>query len=220
MGGIAQVHKASPGTLVVLCEGKKGGGFWICTSCGAGFARQVTAGEHRTALGSTCRGRLENTAIGHEFLTDVLRVEFNTVGAAFGTAIDPAWFAWGLGYAFLLGSADVLEVPSQDLSVTITSDVGRHMPAIVLYDDVPGGAGLVGSLESPSKFRKALERAHERTSGSCGCGEDTSCYGCLRSYGNQFAHPWLSRGPVNGTLGTYLSAWATPADDEPSARVP
>lgn len=36
-----------------------------------------------------------------------------------------------------------------------------------------------------------LENARKRVQGGCGC--DSSCYGCLRSYRNQFAHPHLNR---------------------------
>ena len=64
--------------------------------------------------------------------------------------------------------------------------------SIVLYDAVPGGAGLVAQLEEemdPSgSFQEGSATACE---GRCGC--DLSCYGCLRSYRNQFAHPHLNR---------------------------
>ena len=55
----------------------------------------------------------------------------------------------------------------------------------------PGGAGLVAQLERESVFDAVLRNARERVRGSCGC--DSSCYGCLRSYRNQFAHSHLNR---------------------------
>ena len=61
----------------------------------------------------------------------------------------------------------------------------------MLYDNVPGGAGLVAQLEQKSVFKEVLTNARERVQDNCGC--DSSCYGCLRSYRNQFAHPHLDR---------------------------
>ena len=57
----------------------------------------------------------------------------------------------------------------------------------VLYDSVPGGAGLVAQLAEESVFNETLRNACHRVQGNCGC--DSSCYGCLRSYRNKFAHP-------------------------------
>lgn len=85
----------------------------------------------------------------------------------------------------VLGAADALAVPQQDLNVTLSSQ------AIVLYGDVPGGAGLVAQLKDEAAFCGVVERARGRVVGKCGC--DTSCYGCLRSYRNQFIHTQLDR---------------------------
>ena len=56
----------------------------------------------------------------------------------------------------------------------------------------------------------SLEAAYRRVEGSCECGEDTSCYGCLRNYRNQFAHTQLRRGPVKRYIGSLLRNWKTP----------
>ena len=81
------------------------------------------------------------------------------------------------------------------------------MSPIVLYDNVPGGAGLVARLEEEQVLKAVLETAQKRVSGICGCAEGTSCYGCLRSYRNQFAHQYLQRGPVARYLETTLAQW-------------
>jgi len=210
MGGVAQVTKASPGYLVVLCEGKRGRGFFICEQCGAGFADQPHDREHKTALGASCGGPLQPAALGHQFLTDVVLVEFLPVPAA-SVVNDGAerllWFQHSLAYAIVQGASSTLEVPLQDLNVTITSAGAHGRPQIVLYDNVPGGAGLVAQLEDPSRFRRCLEAARERVTGRCGCGPEASCYGCLRHYGNQFAHPYLARGPVHDYLESILREW-------------
>ena len=205
LGGIARVWKASPGDLVVLCEGRKGRGFRICADCGAGFGGTKTPPEHESPSGRVCRGRLESVALGHQFRTDVLRVCFVREPSDVGPG-DRLWFYHSLAYAVVHGAAEVLEVPRQDLSVTVrTSAPDAH--EIVLYDAVPGGAGLVARLQEPETFREVLDAARARVADCRGCAPDASCYACLRHYGNQFAHPRLKRGPVARFLAEMLEAW-------------
>ena len=99
--------------------------------------------------------------------------------------------AYSVAYAVLFGAAESLDVPDTDLNVTIAAGTIPGESAIVLYDNVPGGAGLVALLEHAEVFWEALTHAYERVQGHCGC--DSSCYGCLRSYRNQFAHTHLDR---------------------------
>ena len=207
MGGIAMATRASPGYLFVLCEGKRGNGFRICTECGAGFTNLLREDEHKSPYGTTCRGRLEPpVALGHEFLTDVLLIRFFSEGPCM-EGNDEYWFIQSLSYAMLQGAAAVLEVPLMDINVTVKYTLNDEAPEIVLYDNVPGGAGLVARLESPDVFRSSLDAARDRVAGRCGCASDTSCYGCLRHYGNQFAHPHMKRGPVLRFLEEMLERW-------------
>lgn len=176
-----RVTKAQPGTLVILCEGKGRAGFHICLTCGGGFKERTA--PHKSPHGSSCNGTLEQLSLGHELVTDVVRLQF--------PGLIGEWDAYSVAYAVVLGVAKALDVPDTDLNVTITAGERPTETGIVLYDNVPGGAGLVAQLEDESLFREALERACERVEGGCGC--DTSCYGCLRSYRNQFAHTHLDR---------------------------
>src|SRR5262249_25253359 len=107
----------------------------------------------------------------------------------------------------LEGIAETLEVPPTDLNVTIGHTRPPALPLIVLYDDVPGGAGLVARFEDPGVFRQSIEAAYHRVEGGCQCGADTSCYGCLRNYRNQYAHTALKRGPVMRYFDEILKAW-------------
>ena len=183
-----RVTKAVPGTLVILCEGKNRKGFYICTSCGAHMTG--AKGKHRSPWGSDCGGTLGNFSLGHELVTDIVRLQFPRLGGE--------WDAYSVAYALLLGAATALDVPDTDLNVTIARGDHSKESAIVLYDDVPGGAGLVVQLERESVFDEVLSNARERVQGNCGC--DSSCYGCLRSYRNQFAHPYLDRKAALATL--------------------
>ena len=183
-----QVTKALPGTLVILCEGRNREGFYICRSCGAHMTGPQ--GEHKSPSDSKCNGTLEQFSLGHELVTDVVCLRF--------PQLRGEWEASSVAYAVLLGAAETLDVPDTDLNVTITGGDNPGDSAIVLYDNVPGGAGLVVQLEREKVFDEMLCNARERVQGNCGC--DSSCYGCLRSYRNQFAHPHLDRNRVREIL--------------------
>lgn len=209
--GAVTLTTVSPGYLVVLCEGRRGAGFYICGQCGAGF-RQLTKevqNGHSTPYGAKCSARPETlrpeVSLGHEFVTDVLRMQFHT---ALDGDIEPTWFAHSLAYALVEGAAEMLEVPTTDLNATVaySAEHGQTAP-IILYDNVPGGAGLVARLEHKDVLRACIEAAEKRVAGNCGCDESTSCYGCLRSYRNQFAHQHLQRGSVCEYLNMILSSW-------------
>jgi superfamily II DNA or RNA helicase len=207
--GKVQITKTSPGTMVVLCEGRRGEGFGICEKCGAGFRqsdKKLLKG-HKTPLGIDCPGMIQtHISLGHEFSTDVLRLQFLVQPLL--SNMEPSWFAYSLAYAIVEGAATILEVPSTDLNATViyANDESPVSP-IILYDNVPGGAGLVARLEEKDTLGQTLESALKRVSGDCGCGDDTSCYGCLRSYRNQFAHQYLNRGQVKRYLEAMLIDW-------------
>jgi hypothetical protein len=199
---LVSVTKASPGLMVVLCEGRRGAGFYLCSVCGAGF-RTNERPPHKTPQGQECRGTLDNVSLGHEFVTDILQLQFHHDPR---NGVDRVSFALSLAYAVVEGAAEVLEVPSADLNATVTHGSQPVLP-IILYDNVPGGAGLVARLESENVLKECLEAALRRVEGGCGCAPNTSCYGCLRHYRNQFVHPHLARGPVHDYLDSILQEW-------------
>jgi len=207
-GPLATVRKAIPGRMAVLCEGRRARQFYVCNSCGAGFV-DLPKTSHGTPWGGQCTGTLAHVSLGHEFVTDVVQVEFHLSPMPNELAKDSAGLGLGIATALLEGMAEVVDVPSSDLNVTIGRGGLSGLPVIVLYDDVPGGAGLVARIEDPNAFRMSVEAAYRRVEGSCQCGENTSCYGCLRNYRNQFAHPQLKRGPAKQYLGRILDQWKT-----------
>ncbi|MBI3951926.1 MAG: DEAD/DEAH box helicase [Acidobacteria bacterium] len=211
--GVISLTTVSPGYMVVLCEGRRGRGFYVCRQCGAGFrefTKELQKG-HKTPHGENCSVRPESlrpdVSLGHEFVTDVLQIQFQP---QLEGPMEPVWFAYSLAYALVEGAAaeEVLGVPSTDLNATVAySSQDYSIPPIVLYDNVPGGAGLVARLEEKEVLQACLDTALKRVSGNCDCDESTSCYGCLRSYRNQFAHQHLQRGPVMHYLEALLSQW-------------
>ncbi|HCC34009.1 MAG TPA: hypothetical protein DEQ28_08985 [Clostridiales bacterium] len=190
-----RLTKASPGQLVVICEGRRGEGFYICLDCGTGLRQRKRS--HETPYDQACTGKLKSLSIGHEFDTDVVRLQFT---ASCPPGQEPAWTAYALAYALIAGAAEVLQVSDTDLSATVGHADCHPLPPVILYDDVPGGAGLVAALEEEAVLRGCLGAALKRVDGRCGCGETTTCYGCLRTYQNQFAHQHLQRGTARRLL--------------------
>lgn len=176
-----RVTKAVPGTLVILCEGRNRRGFYICPKCGAHSADPTP--KHQSPVGSECKGTLKKYSLGHELVTDVVRLQI--------PELKDEWDTYSVAFACVLGAAEVLDVPDSDLNVTISGGECPHESSIVLYDNVPGGAALVAQLEREEVLVAMLRSAQRRVEGNCGC--NSSCYGCLRSYRNQFAHPHLNR---------------------------
>ena len=212
---LLELTPASPGRMVVLCEGRRGSGFYLCLECGAGDRQRKALAKHKTPYGQSCSGQIENFSLGHEFITDVLRLEFRLLPSAEPAARfaqdDPVGFAYSLAYALVEAAAEILEIPPTDLNAVGVYEEGRLIPPVLLYDDVPGGAGLVARLEDEALLRECFELAARRVGGACGCGELASCYGCLRSYRNQFVHDRLRRGPVRAYLDELLTRWPTAA---------
>src|SRR5262249_11500009 len=92
---------AAPGRMVVLCEGRRGEGFYICERCGAGFRRRER--QHRSPLGRLCAGTLRNLCLGHDFVTDVIQLRFRRPPEA---AIEAGSFALSLASALVEGAAE------------------------------------------------------------------------------------------------------------------
>jgi ATP-dependent helicase YprA (DUF1998 family) len=74
-------------------------------------------------------------------------------------------------------------------------------PVFVLYDDIPGGAGLARRVHD--RASDVLGAAYEVTLCQA-CGPGSSCYRCLRTYRNQRHHESLDR----TAAGRYLAAYA------------
>ncbi len=183
------------GTLAVVNNGLKRG-FQICRSCGYGrLAEPKALKEHKRPYGRECTGMLRTYHLGHEFMTDVVQLDFT------GQAPTDQTFWLSLVYALLEGASQALDVPRRDLDGCLFTELSR--PSVVLLDNVPGGAGHVEQVEK--RLKDILDAALARVSGVCGCAEETSCYGCLRNYNNQWCHAQLRRGDVKDYLEGLLA---------------
>jgi len=185
-------YYSSEGELAVICKGKKGRGFWVCFSCGRGLPERLQK-PHTSPFGTECKGTLKRIHLGHKFKTDVLSV-----------AIEPSVhgdynFWLSLLYAILEGASQFLGIRREDVDGCLYPSGQGHM--LVLFDTVPGGAGHVRRLLEDDNMRGVVATAREHLS-QCTCGPETSCYGCLRNYQNQFCHEKLQRGVVLEFLET------------------
>jgi len=199
-GGIlARLEFIESGTMVILCEGRKGNGFWICNRCGAGFENLPQ--KHKTPYGKDCFGQCSRVSLGHEFLTNILKISF--LGNYRSYAEKFNGLAYSLLYALIEGASQLLDIPTSDLNGTVSG--GKGDSKIVIFDNVPGGAGIVDYVSQPANFEKVLHNAYDRVKGICGCSDETSCYGCLRNYRNQFIHQDLVRGPVKQFIAELLA---------------
>lgn len=187
--GTCSVKVGPRGRLVAISDGPGSSGYWICNWCGHGSTRDTSpkkppAHDH-LIKGTPCNGSATWLDLAHTYETDLLLMELHVPGL---NTTKENWKS--LLYAVLEAACDELEISRDDIGGSL-SPTGASSWEIVLFDTVPGGAGHV--LLIAEKFEKVLAAALKRVS-SCDCGEETSCYGCLRSYGNQRDHDEISRG--------------------------
>ncbi len=180
------------GKLFVLNQGSNGSGLYVCPTCGYATdpTKKKKIGSHKNKFDRPCPNKnLINVSLGHEFSTDILKITLPkhpfTVKVPENT--EPKDEYLSVMYAILEGASKALDINRGDISGCVTGD-----QEIILFDDTPGGSGFVKHIYS--NMEKVLREARNKVSGQCGCTEETSCYGCLRNYSNQFYHDVLSRG--------------------------
>ncbi|WP_197034555.1 DEAD/DEAH box helicase [Glycomyces sp. NRRL B-16210] len=177
--------------LIVVNEGPGGRRFRVCDRCGAGSSGGTGAGGHEHPVtGQPCRSRTRLAALAHPFETDIADLTFPT-----RTLPREAWLS--AMYALLEGASQALGISRDDIDGTLYAHQGSH-PGLVLFDTVPGGAG--NALQIAEHLDRVVEAALARVS-TCDCGEESSCYSCLRGYRNQRFHEDLSRRAALDVLG-------------------
>lgn len=184
---LARVARSRNGRITVVNAGP-GGGYQVCRWCG--FIREASGevlAEHDRPRSfgagkgaSKCAGSLVRTQLGHWYLTDTVQIDPG--------AVYPHDHLLSLAAALVAG-IDAVGIAQADVLSSV-SPHGAGYGTIVLYDSVPGGAGHAHRVADllPQLFSAARRRVEE-----CDCGEETSCYGCLRSYRNQRDHELLER---------------------------
>ncbi|CCK63174.1 DEAD/DEAH box helicase [Mycobacterium canetti] len=182
-------------TLAVVSDGT-GEGFQLCEWCG--WARAAERGSRRRKhrrpdTNRDCDGPLVRVSLGHRYQSDV--VEFTFDGVQYRWDEEANWLS--SLYAILEGASHALEISRDDIDGALSWSAD-HRRSIVIFDTVPGGAGAAKKIAE--NVGMVLESAVNRVK-TCECGDETSCYGCLRSYRNARFHEDLSRRGALQILG-------------------
>ena len=170
--------------------------FYMCPVCGysdivKGRVRTPSfVKKHKNFRQYDCNCEdLEQIKLGHSFQTDVARFIIPLL-----ESFDKEGFARALSfmYAFLEGISNALGIERNDINGILELNLEQHSYDILIYDNVPGGAGHVKRLVDHQAIISVLNAAHKKVSQQC-CDENTSCYNCLRNYFNQFHHSKVQR---------------------------
>jgi ATP-dependent helicase YprA (DUF1998 family) len=235
INNICYLTSSHSGQFFLANRGTFAGGyqsFHICNQCGRDLtelvqqkkssnkrrsnrSRNQEQKEHKSLshnhpiTGKECNGGYDLIHLGHEFKSDLLKIEFrnppNVPLPLFGEVahyqgdrtIDSITldthigsgrnFWYSLTYSLLAAAAEVLDIRREELD-GLFRPLANGQAEIIIYDNVPGGAGY--SHRIAESFNEVLYRAYEITS-TCSC--QTSCYDCLRTYSNQIFHLELDR---------------------------
>ncbi len=188
------------GVLTVINPGIQNRGFWICPLCGYGDTFAGKPEKHKTPWGSPCPGMPRRACLGHEFHSDVLELRFS--GGLAEQTEQGFWLS--LTAALLAGAAKALDIERDDIDGTVLRYGGRGYRSIVLFDNVPGGAGYVKRIANA--LQAVMKAAFEIADSCSDCSRDQACNSCIQNYQNQYAHDLLSRGPVADFLRKALMA--------------
>lgn len=204
------VRYSKYGWMALVNDGN-GGGFRICPTCGwaevvgftqgqGGFGqkgRRLPSHKH-PVTGADCMGSFIIRHLGHRYLTDVLELRISGEQDLLGN-MDAMY---SLMYALLEGASEALGIRRSDIDGTLFFRKYGNPPSIILHDTTPGGSGHVEQIKG--KLKETAEAALAKVD-SCKCGEDTSCYNCLRNYSNQHFHDKLQRGYAIKLLKSLLN---------------
>lgn len=201
------------GKLFVLNQGVSRRGLKVCPSCG--FATDpltvLKGNRHETKYKKTCGCKnLVNVSLGHEFSTDIVKISLpHHEVSVEGTQNKNQYLS--VLYAILEGASKALDISRDDINGCVT-----ETQELILFDDTSGGSGYVKFIYN--HFEKVLREARNKVSGNCGCTEETSCYGCLRNYSNQYFHDDISRGLALKYIDWLLNEIEEKVDDDPKTE--
>lgn len=196
--------------LLVSNVGPKGKGYRYCVGCGRTEAMTepnsvlTASGGHRRPY-PTEPGK-EACSTRNTQLSIVLGARFVTDIALFSVRVDapmnlkPGTFASSIALrtvseALARAATDLLGIePGEILAEyrpAMSIDASSALCAeIFLYDTLPGGAGFSSAI--PERAEELLVEARKILVG-CPASCDSSCYRCLRAFGNRIEHRSLDR---------------------------
>ncbi|MCA9639696.1 MAG: DUF1998 domain-containing protein, partial [Myxococcales bacterium] len=202
-----------PRRLVMVNKGVGQRGFRVCPNCGRsepeygpGFTATklmkngaATSHQHPLEKGLVCPGVADGPFyLGHEFPTDALLLRLRVsapvqLGQAATTGLltrASRMALTSLVEVLGLAASRVLQIDEGELSGWWTPVMGGRPDEaqLYLYDLLPGGAGYARAVGND--LPEVLDAA-EALLGDCDC--PSSCYRCIRHYGNNWIHASLDR---------------------------
>ena len=171
-------------------------GFYMCPVCGysdivkRGHRALKAIKKHKNFRQFDCQcDELNYLRLGHKFQTDIARFTIPLLNSA-----DRLGYPQALSflYTFLEGISIALGIERNDIDGVLEMNLEYESYDILLYDNVPGGAGHVKRMLGRDAVIGSLRAGLEKINQEC-CDENTSCYSCLRNYYNQSYHNILQR---------------------------
>jgi ATP-dependent helicase YprA (DUF1998 family) len=178
-------------SLVIINSGPDGKGYKMCPWCNAAEPtiafkpRDSHERPYKSNGPCTCKFR-DNIHLGHEFQTDIVHLSIKLNGFVG----DVRASSRSVAYALLEGATEGLQIAHDDIDVVPLPSTEQEI-RVALIDAVPAGAGFAKFIAENINtiFESALNRVAR-----CECGEESSCYQCLRTVNNQREHEELRRG--------------------------
>lgn len=185
--------------LVINNGGSNSAGYNICQWCNAATENAgVIPKKHEDPLKPSyeCKGSWElRVKLGHMFETDLVRVKFELESTSGFSTVEAAD---SIEQAIIQAASDLLQITRDDIDIVHLGSSAKHVE-FAIVDAVPAGAGFAPMIGS--RLQDVIEHAL-RIVERCNCGEETSCYQCLRTYSNQRIHEKLRRDLAIAGLST------------------
>jgi len=193
------------GTMLALSRGPDHEGYAVCLGCGRAWPEPLPEGTlrrpHKRLKGRTpCTSMLQRHChLGLSWQTEVLSLRLLDPQAP----LHDDTFTFTLAHAVRLGAARLLQLDFRELGVIVGSYRGRNGAGneILLFDDVPGGAGYMEILDRslPELFQATLETL-DCPNPECG----NVCSFCMLHHENQLELHRLDRLTVQAYLRARL----------------
>jgi len=126
--------------------------------------------------------KASKTRLGYYFYTDVLMINNTNCG-------KDIIKNYSLLYALLEGASKALDIKREDIDATLSPDKNSYK--IILYDNVPGGAGFMQEIYN--SFDEVINAAIDIVK-NCKCDEKSCCPVCLEHISNQYLIKFIKRG--------------------------
>ena len=199
--------KRSGDPLIILNKGPKGDGFMVCQDCGAavpgndisllGKIRKPYRHPHRIYECHHPAGRVVNTYLGNQFLTDMVVYEFALDSDKINVAPSGLWIRRAgqtMAEAMTLAGGRLLDIEFNEIKsgyrLRYSPDNRKTYIDVFLFDSLSSGAGYCSALADRTAELMVVTR---KVLNECPAGCDSACHECLMHYWNQRVHAMLDR---------------------------